>query len=162
MIMGQSTNAVLVYGYNLGGGEIDWLVEEVDGEFGELRLDWFNGEDESGENDFIEAAEKRLLQAAGFTETDWRADGYFERKREAEARIGVEFESYCSGEYPIYTLAAHVITVHRGDCELLNLDELARMPSDNGWDEKLASALHTLGLTPKQPEPAWLLVSYWG
>lgn len=160
--MGQSTNAVLVYGYNLGGGEIDWLVEEANGEYGELHLDWFNEDDESGENDFIEAAEKRLLAAAGFTETDWRADGYFARKREAEKGLGVEFESYCSGDYPIYTLAAHVITVHRGDCKQLSLDELARLPRENGWDDKLAGALRTLGLTPKQAEPAWLLVSYWG
>lgn len=156
--MGQSTNAMLVYGYDLGSDE-EWHVQEAAGEYGELRLDWFN---EDGEDDFITAAEKHLLQAAGFTETDWRADGYFDREREAKEGLGVEFESYCSGDYPIYTLAAHVITVHRGDCELLNLDELARMPGENGWDGKLAAALRTLGLTPKQPSPAWLLVSYWG
>jgi hypothetical protein len=160
--MGQSTNAVLVYGYNLGGGEIEWLVEEANGEFGELHLDWFNEDDEPGENDFIEAAENRLRASVGFTETDWSVDGFYERRREADKRVGVEFESYCSGDYPIYTLAAHVITVHRGDCEQLNLDELARLPRENGWDDKLAAALQTLGLTPKQAEPAWLLVSYWG
>ncbi|MCP9947226.1 hypothetical protein [Actinomadura madurae] len=158
--MGQSTNAVLVYGYNLGGGEIDWLVEEANGEYGELQLDWF---DEEGDDDFIEMAEKRLLQANGFTETyeDGR-EGYFGREREAKKALGVEFETYCSGDYPIYTIAAHVITVHQGDCKLLNLDELARLPRENGWDDKLTAVLRTLGLTPKQPEPAWLLVSYWG
>lgn len=157
--MGQSTNAMLVYGYNLGGGEDDWHVEEATGEYGELKLDWY---DEDSEDGFIEQAVARLLRAAGFTETDWRADGYFARKREAEKGLGVEFESYCSGDYPIYTLAAHVITVHRGDCELLNLDQLARMPAENGWNDKLTAALRTLGITPKQAEPAWLLVSYWG
>lgn len=157
--MSTSTDAVLVYGYNIGGGEIDWLVEETNDEYGELNLDWF---DSDGDKGFIEAAEERLLIAAGFTETDWRTEGHFQRKREAEAQIGVKFESYCSGDYPIHTLAAHVITVRRGDLEVLDLAALQRQPAENRWDDKLSAALRTLGLTPKQPEPAWLLCSYWG
>lgn len=157
--MGTSTNALLVYGYNLGGGEIEWLVQEAD-EYGGLDTDWW-GEDD--DRDFGTAAMRRLLEASGFTETyeDGR-EGYFTREREAEKAVGVKLESYCSGDYPIYTLAAHVTTVHRGECELLNLDELARAPGENDWDRKLAAALRALGLTPKQAEPGWLLCSYWG
>ncbi|MFB4320637.1 hypothetical protein [Actinomadura sp. 21ATH] len=157
--MGTSTNALLVYGYNLGGGEIEWLVQEAD-EYGGLDTDWW-GEDD--ERDFGTAATRRLLDASGFTETyeDGR-EGYFSREREAEEALGVEIESYCSGDYPIFALAAHVITVHRGDLEVLDLAALQRMPAENGWDDKLTAALSALGLTPKQTQPAWLLCSFWG
>lgn len=157
--MGQSTNAVLVYGYDLGSGEDEWRVEEA-GKYGSLHAEWWP---EDSDQDFATAATRRLLDASGFTETyeDGRAD-YFTRERQAEKRLGVEFEHYCSGDYPMYALAAHTITVHRGDCKLLNLDELSRMPAENGWDDKLTAAMRALKLTPKQAEPAWLLVSCWG
>jgi hypothetical protein len=157
--MGQSTNAVLIYGYDLGGGEKEWLVDEASGDYGDLRVDWY---DEEGQDDFVEAAMKRLRVSAGFTETDWRADGFFRRQREADDRVAVKFETYCASDYPIYTLAAHVITVHRGDLEVLDLAQLQRLPGENGWDAKLTAALATLGLTPKQEKPGWLLCSWWG
>ncbi|MFV2172294.1 hypothetical protein ACFHW2_12080 [Actinomadura sp. LOL_016] len=158
--MGTSTNALLIYGYNLGGGELDWFVAEEAGQYGQLNTDWW-GEDD--DRDFGTAATRRLLDASGFTETyeDGR-EGYFSREREAEERLGVKVKSYSSGDYPIYTLAAHVITVHRGECDLLDLGDLARRPGENGWDAKLAAALRALGLTPTQAEPSWLLCSYWG
>ena len=68
--MGTSTNAVLFYGYNLGGSD-GWLIEEA-GEYGEWDSDWYQPEDEDCEG-VIEEAAKRLLAATGFTETDWRA-----------------------------------------------------------------------------------------
>ncbi|MFF8100157.1 hypothetical protein ACF07S_10335 [Streptomyces sp. NPDC016640] len=159
--MGQSTNGMLVYGYDLGGEE-EWKIREA-GEYGELPpLDWFDPDNEEGDG-FQEAAERRLLaQLADFTETDWRADGYFEREREAKARLGVEFDTYCSGDYPMYLLAAKVITVYRGSAEEIDMTELAIAPEMNGWDEKLNAAVQALGITPTQDKPKWLLCSYWG
>lgn len=156
--MGTSTNAILAYGYDLGGDESEWKVEQA-GEYGSLpRLDWF---DPDGDDGFVTAVEEWLLAAAGFSETDWRADGYFDRKREAEATVGVKFASYCSGDYPMWIIAAKVITVHRGDVKTLDLDALAREPAEHCWDEKLDAAMRTLGLTPTQDRPKWLLCSYW-
>ncbi len=74
----------------------------------------------------------------------------------------MEFESYCSGDYPMYVLAAKVITVRRGYSKLIDLDRLKNDPAQHGWDEKLAAAVQTLGVTPKQEKPGWVLVSYWG
>lgn len=155
--MGQSTNAILAYGFNLGSENDGWEAEETD-EYGGLRLDWWNGND-----DFIEAAKERLLaELAGFTETDWQADGYFARKREAEARLGVEFESYCSDDYPMWLLAATTITVYRGDVKALDLAALQREAAESVYNDKLRAALTALGLTPKQEQPGWLLVSMRG
>ncbi|GGW15807.1 hypothetical protein GCM10018980_51460 [Streptomyces capoamus] len=160
--MGQSTNAMLVYGYHLGGGDSDWLVQDA-GEFGELpALDWYNADDEDGD-DFITAAEKRLLaQLADFTETDWQVDGYFERERAAKARLGVEFESHCSGDYPMYLLIAKGITAYRGGVKPIDFVALQAEVTQADADAKLRAALDALGLRPTQERAQWLLCSYWG
>ena len=154
--MGTSTDGILAYGYNLGGEDGGFEVAETN-EYGGLKLGWLAEDDDS-----MGAAQDRLLAAAGFTETDWQADGYFERKRAAEESLGVQFDIYCSDGCPLYILAAKVITVSRGYVEPIDMTELVEAPNVNGWDAKLAAALSTLGLTPKQEKPAWLLCSYWG
>jgi hypothetical protein len=158
--MSTSTDAILAYGYDLGGDD-EWKIHEA-GEYGELpTLDWYDPE--TDEDGFEEMAERRLLaEVAGFAETDWRAEGYHNRKREARARLGVEFDTYCSDECPMYLLAAHVTTVHRGGIQVMDPADLARRPVEQGWDAKLAAALAALGLTPVQDQPRWLLCSYWG
>jgi hypothetical protein len=156
--MSTSTDGIAALGFNLGSDE-EWLVEEAD-EDGGLELDWFGEAD----NDFVDAAERRLLAAAGFTET-WSPDneGYFQREREAKERLGVQFVTYCSGEYPMFILATKAIQVSRGYVEPLNLDEMAARTTPGGEDEqRLRHALGVLGLTPKQESPQWLLCSFWG
>ncbi len=165
--MGVTTDAILAYGYDLGGGEDDqWRFEQVD-EWGGPKLDWFSvdyeNESEEDAPDFVEVAQARLLaQLAGFTETDWEVEGYFGRKREAEKQLGVEFVGYCSDEFTLYMLAAHSITVNRGEVRMLDLAELQTMPQVGEWDRKLREACEALGITPTQATPGWILVSYWG
>lgn len=46
--MGMSTDALLVYGYHLGGDDAGWLVHGA-GEYGELPpLDWYDAEAHDG------------------------------------------------------------------------------------------------------------------
>lgn len=66
--MGSHADAVLAYGYNLGGGE-KWEVAEADSEYGDLTLGWFTDEDGDGKGDgegFAEAATARLLTSIDF------------------------------------------------------------------------------------------------
>lgn len=154
--MGQSTNGVLLYGYDLAGGESEWAVREV-GEYGELKLDWL---DDDGDG-FQEQAEERLLAAANFTESwteDARETGYYTRRAEALASYGVEFELYCSVDYSMYTIAAKgsVQIAYRGDCDPV---DFTVQPD---WDDKLHRALEVLGMTPTQDRAKWLLCSWWG
>jgi hypothetical protein len=153
--MGQSTNGMLVYGYNLGDPDGGWEIAEAD-EDGAWEPDW------QGDDSFTEAAEARLLASVGLTEEPWVADGYGERRRAARTRLGVEFESYCSGEYPMWLLAARTITAYRGVCKEIDFADLDRQRAEGGWDNLLAHAIGVLGITPKQATPRWLLVSYWG
>lgn len=160
--MGQSTNATLAYGYDLGSEE-GWKIEGL-GEYGEFpELDWYDPEDEDGDG-FQEAAEKHLLaELAGFSERWFKGnEGYFDREKAAKARVGVQFDTHCSGDYPMFLLATKVITVYRGDVKDIDMAALAVEPEMNGWDEKLRVALGTLGITPTQEKPRWLLCSYWG
>lgn len=165
--MGQSTNGILAYGYDLGGSE-GWKLEGL-GEYGELpELAWFDPENEDGD-DFQSAAEAHLLaEIAGFAEEYPRDEpqevrhAYFDRKNAAEAALGVEFDSYCSGDYPMYLLATKVITVYRGYVKDIDMAALAVEPEMNGWDEKLGAAIGALGVTPSQDKPRWLLCSFWG
>lgn len=155
--MGTSTDAILAYGYDLG----EWDKIREAGEFGELTLPWLNDDSDDG---YREQAERHLLNASGFTET-WETrvgDGYFAREEAAKAALGVQFETYCSASAPMYVLAAKVITVARGWTEILNLPALAAEPAEHGWDDKLRQACETLGITPTQERPGWVLVSYWG
>lgn len=155
--MGTSTDAILAYGYDLGAAD-NWNIHDL-GEYGELPVDWYD--EDAG--DFIAQAERRLLERiAGFTEQWAPNNNYWDRQRAAKARLGVEFDTYCSDSYPMHVLAAKVITVARGDTELLDLPALTAEPAAHGWDAKLAAALQALGITPTQERPGWILCSYYG
>lgn len=146
--MGQSTNGILAYGYDLGEGnelgEGDWLADDVD--------------------DLGGALERRLLaELGGFTETwETHPDGFFEREGAAKARLGVEIYTHCSDGCPMLLLATHVVTASRGFPETLDLAAYASMPGSLRWNERLQEALAALQITPPRSEPGWLLCSYWG
>lgn len=153
--MGTSTNAYLMYGYDLGGGDGPWQIQGID-KYDTWEPAWLD-EDEG----FMESVLNKLRAAAGFTETDWRADGYFERRNAVDEQLGVEVESHCSGDYPMYVLAAKKFTAYRGDVEAIPTD-LSALVAAESLDAKLARALEVLDFKPIQEKPGWLLVSYWG
>lgn len=157
--MSMSSDGILAYGYDLGGPE-GWEIENTTDRWGhELPVDWYDPDDV--ETDFAGAAMNHLLAAAGFTETDWRADGYFERKRAAEANLEVQVVTHCSIDYPLYVLAAWSIEAYRGYPKAIDLAEFGH-GTRLLWDARLAYALKVLDLTPKQAEPALLLCSLYG
>lgn len=138
--MGASNSGILVYGHDLGedwgfdweAPKPDWYVED---------LGW------------QESAENALLAALGFTETDWQADGYYERKHEAQKKLAVEFVRY-SYECSWVFLAAVKFSAYQGGPEQVDVT----VPE--GADEVLAWAVETLGLTV-EGGPRWLLGSEW-
>lgn len=139
--MGRSTDGILAYGYDLGG-------EETGMEY----PDWYDEEDNDG---FEDAAMERLLAATGFTEVyDDGREGYFARKREAEAALGVELVNHCSCEYPMWILAAVSQRASRGTPKVIDFT----VPEDA--DQRLAWAAEVLGLTVSG-KPQWLLASNW-
>lgn len=160
--MGTTIKAELSYGYRLQGSDGRWLVAEVHPEDSDdrgLNLPWFDG-GEDGFNSFDDAAKNRLLASIGFTETDWQADGYFDRQREAEARLGVKLER-TGWEAEDLLLVTRQVGAYLGDAEVVDPAVLAAEASAD-TDERLRTALAVLGLTPLQEQPAWLLTAYRG
>lgn len=184
--MGSNLSAHLAYGYDLGSEE-DFNAAER-GEYGEPKLPWYGEsdddeqDDERGEEEFADAVERILLaEIGGFTET-WSAsnDGYYDRKRAAQARVGVEIEFSGGGGYPGWMLVA---TGSERSCDwseamTLNLDRMRVDPGSLDWDAKLAAAIKVLGITPmreaddatglrhqrtKEPVgPSWLVYPSYG
>lgn len=159
--MGVTTKAELSYGYRLRANGGEWLVKEVhpddSDEYG-LNLDWLSEDDE---DEFEDKATERLLAAlADFTETDWRADGYFDRQREAKARLGVAFET-TGWEGEDLLLVTKQYGAYLGEAEQIDPAALLAV-SDDAAGERLRKALEVLGMTPLQERPTWLLTAYRG
>lgn len=164
--MGQSTNGIVAFGYDLGAGEGGWKVEQV-GEYGDLKVPWYDSDADEASDDENEDADGSTAVGRLYgvlyesipdaPEVKWSWD----RETAVKERLGVWLESYCSGDYPMYILATYETTVYRGDTKLLDMAALEARRAAEGWDEKLAHALSVLGLTPTQEQPGWLLASYW-
>jgi hypothetical protein len=162
--MGSSSRAHLAYGYDLGTAE-DFKAAER-GEYGSPKLPWLPV-DEDGDSDyseFGEEIEKRLLASVGFTETNWRAEGYHDRKRIAEDRIGVELDFSGHSDYAGWVLIAKGSErdVEWSDAMTLDPAELAALPAHHGWPDQLAAALSALGITPTQTAASWLVYPSYG
>ena len=165
--MGRTIKASLAYGYCLGGGDGGWEFQEVysDDEY-EIgygpKLDWYDDEDEDGDG-FQEQATTRLLASAGFTETDWQAEGYYERRWGAEKELGVQFErtGYEGGDLLLIVKQEGEFDAYCGNAEEIDPAMLTAVGNAEA-DARLAAALQTLGITPNQPKPAWLLTCYYG
>lgn len=155
--MSVSTDAILAYGYHLGGPDADWEIENTVEKYGyEVPAGgWYDPENE--EVDFAEAAMNRLLAAAGFTETDWQAAGFFERRDKAEKDLGVTIVTHCSYTVPMYVLAAWSTEACRGYPKTISPTEF--VGERLLWNARLEHALKSLDLTPKQSEPTWILCS---
>lgn len=172
--MGYSTDGIFAYGYDLGGDEEGWNFPGLD--YGEWRPAEIEGDEEACDDfDFAEWVEAKLLVAQGFTETDRDADGYYTRKREARAQLGIEVIHHGSIDYTAFLLTVFNQSASRGSPEDVDIATLATRRVVEFWDGKLAAALEVLGLPqpiyPKshRPEaltgpqkPRWLLASYWG
>jgi len=141
--VGQSTDGIVAYGYNLGGDEDEWkgLVGGRPAWLGE------------GRKDFAEVVAQRLLRAvdAPVPKYSWHAEG------EVKKILQVEFARHCSCDYPewILAVAGTVTTAYRGYPKLFD-------PGTRpvGADAILAKALATLELEVTGA-PGWIVASYW-
>jgi hypothetical protein len=162
MTMGVSTDAKLVYGYDLGSEGDGLNVAEAQtseaNPYGYLKTAWHDGgaEELDEDTDLIETMTRVLYDAI----PDAPPVEYSgQRDTPVKEYYGVWFESHCSDEYPMWMLVAYEVTANRGHLQTLDLDVLTAKPTALGWDEKLASALAVLGVTPTQERPGWLLAS---
>lgn len=170
--MGRCATAKLMYGYHLWN-ENEWAIEAVtDGKYGALQpatFPWLTAEQVADweslyhGGELEELFEERLLaELAGFTETDWRVDGYHQRKREAEERVGVRFVHH-GYEYQSVALAiGEPIEADWGDAKPINPVTLLSVADSLVLNRRLEAALATLALKPTQQRAQWLLTAHYG
>lgn len=135
--MGRATDAILAYGYDLGGPDDTWHVQETTTWGSLLPRDWWDPRQD--DPTFLEAAQARLAEA-GVT--------------------GVTVRRHCTHTYGEYLLVTHATVAHRGYPKTLDLADLTRSQLAGDWDDQLTAALHALDLTPTQDAPGWLLAVY--
>jgi hypothetical protein len=153
-----SSDGLLIYGYDLGAEE-EW----------EDLPEWFKGLPDAPDYDgFVDAALEYLMKQSGlFTETDWEAEGYWQRKHAAELEMGIDIAYHCSYEYPMYILAIKAKQgehrAYRGSPIYIEADTLNIPPAiKDEWDAKLRWAVDTLGIKTVIKEPSWILTSILG
>jgi hypothetical protein len=156
--MGSDPEARLGYGYDLGSGDATWKLANAP-EYGLPELPWLV------DDDFTESLADHLLATIGeFTETDFRAEGFFKRKEAAEQRVGVRLDRSGTWDYTGHLLVAinSRQAVEWSDSMKLDLTYMTGEGRLAKWDAKLAAALSVLGLTPTQERPQWLVYPFYG
>lgn len=154
--MGMTIKAELHYGYEIYDADSGWLITEA-GEFGEFEPAWW---DEDGDG-LGEQIMEQLVRAAGFTETSG-ADDYWSRRWEVERDLPVEVEhSGYEGRQLLLVVKDREFSADAGEAEVIDPAVMSAQ-ADEAANALLADALRTLGITPKQEKPAWLLTCYYG
>jgi len=141
--MGQSTDAILCYGFSLGDEEGETPVF--------LRAP---EEDEDGEDkDF----DQFLLEKYAPELVEWQLE-YYDKRQAAINAVGVKLVRHCSCEYPMYILAASasVTEASRGN----PVDMGQHITGDiTAWTAALKKFCADTDVEYK--EPSWILCSDW-
>jgi hypothetical protein len=157
--MGTYASGILVYGVDLGGGDGEFLVAETDA-YGALTVPWYVETDE--DDNFVEHIEETLLSAHNFPEEHFPGADHQEHVGAAKAAMGVHV-AYCGQDtYTTYLLVTYEEAASGAGVVSVDFAELEQRRVREDWDGKLAHALELLGLTPNDPQPKWLLTSYYG
>jgi hypothetical protein len=143
--MGQSTDAILVFGFDVGEEN---PLQKVAGD----------DEDDSPELDVILAARAGLVRpsTADYKAPEWTK--YWAEKEALEKASPLEIVRHCSGDYPMYIMAVRgtKTRANRGYPSVIDPAALAVTP------EKIEAAkalCAELGI--EWQEPKWLLCSMW-
>jgi hypothetical protein len=151
--MGVSPVAILAYGYDLGGDEGGWNVEEAD-KYGELSLSWWDRDnDDEDLQCFREAATPLLVEAFGMDQKGilWGEDSL----------LPVKIITHNHIDFPMHIVATKHISAFSGIPRNLMDDFVPREQFIRmKWDADLRKACAALGITPIQEQPAWILASH--
>lgn len=160
--MGQSTDAVIFYGY-CWDDECD-LFDDPEVEWPEIiaierghKNPWkfFPPEIEK-----LPYEQKEIASKQWCDENRQIIDGWYAIKKKIEKEFGVDIGSHCSGEcsIPYVHIPESEITAHRGyPVELSNQS----LQVDASWDERLDAFMKALKIERPHKVPGWRLVSWW-
>lgn len=159
--MGSTATAKLVYGWNLGGAEEGWHLQEVD-EDGSWAPTWLPEDDADDPAGHIRTV---LLRSTGIVNGPYppnqSTDDAWEKHRElvkqAEQQLGIHTEPEFHGHYDFLQVAlvAYAQEADWGVTGFVNFAELEARRVAERWDHHLAEAARVLGITPVKPSNDW-------
>lgn len=173
--MGQSTNAVLFYGYcwdeetsepwNIGKDDEEEKDSTDDDEDWETRYANLKGLKEPAE-----AYPERHATPFFSTPRNWTPEeqvivdkysAYWDAKTDLAESSGCEVDLHCHGDAPMpyVCIKKSQITTYRGDMTVITQDTLK---VEHDWDQQLVAFCDLMGIDVKDKKPAWYMVSYWG
>lgn len=153
--MSVSTDAILCYGFEVGDEDEKpaWMQPEE------------GDEDFDFETFLVARLSDSIKEPGEFNKISYDHDpeirkqwsDYWAAKREFVKSVGVDLVSHCSGDYPMYILAAKasITRAHRGYPEKLP----DGMTADPGWPQILEVFCEKTGIQIQ--EPSWILCSNW-
>lgn len=171
--MGQSTNAILFYGYCWSEEDTQLFGEDEDDTWEEVlavrrgATNPWTFYRESG----AEAQHNTLpygpQQDAAYNA--WKEEVGFEEMYETwaattkaiKSEYNVEVSSHCSCDYPMPYIYTHETEARRGFPQSIDIAELNQSPI-NYWNDELARFVKELDIDISEAEgPGWFLVSNW-
>lgn len=168
--MGSHPYAYLHYGYNLGGGERPWNINELpdDEDYPEWTPAWINSseaEEDWRAQCYYDLVEERLLsEVGGFRESRTGHDktGYYARRFAALKQVGITLSGHgymSDSEVGGYILHIYETSVQPLDpAHAVDFASLERRRIEEDWDGRLDQAMSALQITCTQPA-GWLLVA---
>ena len=174
--MGQSTNAVMFYGYC-------WLDE--------LRWPWDHGVEDNDEDDddwqkrYARLGHAIVPPAEPFPSRQWswsvpqekriypadeqaivdKYTSYWARCREISNSLDISVDTHCSSDCPMpyVCIASTELTCYRGDRQPIT-EELGQQISrpNPEWKLRLDAFCNVMKISIPDEGPKWWLVSYWG
>lgn len=159
--MGQSTDAYLFYGIDLGSPEDDtanfsWM------------MDWDNDDDPDNEEQEWDDVYYRRMTGDAPPDTDYDGDkeshrSYWNRKWEWLKAIEVEIAAHCSCDYPMYFVHVKSLFQYasRGEPHALVLHDLEEASLAIGLDDKVKQFCEVMEITFDPARLGWHLASNW-
>lgn len=88
---------------------------------------------------------------------------YWANKREAAAKCPVQFDTHCSGDYPMPFLYIQgtLTTANRGDPAPIDVKQLYSSTDTDVWNTHLIGMAKTMGINIGDAKPGWWLASNW-
>lgn len=177
--MGQSTNAILFYGYCwTDEARNPWLLDityENQDDYTEEEMD------KSWEERYVRLKHGLTEPNESFPERTWKWDvphkdrvyppdeqvivdkysAFWKRRDELAKESGVECDDHCSSECPMpfVCIADTKIVTYRGDKTDITPEALAVNPF---WGQMLREFCELMKIPVPDEGPKWWLVSYWG
>lgn len=137
--MGQSTDAIIAYGYDLNA-----LMDYPD------EINW--------EEFLSQGVRDEIAKVEGYYDLDESLSDWLVKTHGVK---GVELVRHCSCDYTMHILGREVVRAWRGDVRTLEWPNLYQRGIDERWKENTIEAARLLEIDVKDQEPHWMLVSMW-